>query len=282
MNNTRLTEFKFPSASRVVVYLVLIIFAFISIIPIFWMVLAALKPPAEIASNPFGWPTKLTFENLAQAWTVGKMGQYFLNSVIVAVPRVFGVLILSTLAGYAFAKLKFPGRNKLFLFMLFGLMVPIQAMIIPLYMDMQGLGLINTYWAMILPYYGLSMPFAIFMMRAFFRELPDELMEAARIDGCGNFRALLYVMLPLVLPAISSLLVFEFMWSWNDFLIPLLFVYTDSLRTLPLGLMYFSTQYSTNQSLVAAGVAISTIPILIIYFIFQRKFIHGLTAGALK
>lgn len=282
MNNTRLKGFRSQSAGRFFVYLILIIFSIISIMPIFWMILAALKTPLEIASNPFGWPTKLTLQNLVQAWTVGKMGQYFINSVIVAVPRVTGVLILSTLAGYAFAKLKFPGRNKLFLFMLFGLMVPIQAMIIPLYMDMQGLGLINTYWAMILPYYGLSMPFAIFMMRAFFRELPDELMEAARIDGCGSFRAFLYVMLPLVMPAISSLLVFEFMWSWNDFLIPLLFVYTDSLRTLPLGLMYFSSQYSTNQSLVAAGVAISTIPILIIYFIFQRKFIQGLTAGALK
>ncbi|MCL6548293.1 MAG: carbohydrate ABC transporter permease [Alicyclobacillus sp.] len=269
-------------AGRSLVYLVLIAFALISILPIFWMLLAAIKPSSELAGNPFAWPRSLTLQNLVQAWTVGEMGRYFVNSLIVAVPRVLGILVLATLAGYGFAKLRFPGRNKLFLFMLYGLAVPIQAMIIPLYVEMQHLGLIDTYWAMIVPYYGLSMPFAIFMMRAFFREIPDELMEAARIDGCGDLRAFLHVMVPLILPALSSLLVFEFMWSWNDFLIPLLFVYSDQLRTLPLGLMYFSTQYTTNQSLVAAGVAITTVPILVVYFLFQRKFIQGLTAGAVK
>lgn len=269
------------SVGRLFVYFVLVTFALISILPIFWMVLAALNPN-QAQVNPFAIPHRFSLQNFISAWTIGHMSRYLVNSVIVAVPRVLGVLVLSTLAGYAFAKLEFPGKNKLFLFMLFGLMVPVQAMIIPLYVTMSHLGLVNTYFAMIIPYYGLSMPFAIFMMRAFFREIPFELMEAARIDGCSDFRAFTSVMLPLVLPALSSLLVFEFMWSWNDFLIPLLFVYSDSLRTLPLGLMYFSTQYTTNQSLVAAGVAITTLPILAVYFTFQRKFIQGLTAGSIK
>jgi raffinose/stachyose/melibiose transport system permease protein len=267
---------------KVLIYIVLIIFLLISIMPIVWIVLAALKAATELNQNPFAFPKQFTFDNIKEAWTVGKMGQYFLNSVIVAVPRVFVILILASLAGYAFGKLKFPGRNALFYFFLFGMMIPIQAMIIPLYYNMQSLNLINSYWALILPNFGLAMPFAIFMMRAFYRDLPDELMDAARIDGCNDFTAFTYIMLPLMVPAITSLLIFEFMWSWNDFLLPLLFVYDDAYRTLPLGLMYFSGEYTVNQSLVAAGVSIAIVPIIIIYIIFQRKFIEGITAGSVK
>ncbi len=269
-------------ANRASIYAVLLVFLLVSVMPIVWIVLAALKDTGELNKNPFAFPRSITFENVTEAWTVGKMRQYFVNSVIVAVPRVLVILILSSLAGYAFGKLKFPGKNALFYFFLFGMMIPIQAMIIPLYYNMQNLNLINTYWAMILPSFGLSMPFAIFMMRAFYRDLPDELMGAAKIDGCNDFTAFLYIMLPLMIPAITSLLVFEFMWSWNDFLLPLLFVYDDAYRTLPLGLMYFSGEYTTDQSLVAAGVAIAIVPIIAIYIVFQRKFIEGITAGSVK
>jgi ABC-type glycerol-3-phosphate transport system permease component len=264
------------------IYAVLIVFLLISIMPIVWIVLASLKSSIELNNNPFSLPRSYTFGNIIEAWTIGKMSSYFLNSVIVAVPRVLCILALSTLAGYAFGKLKFPGRDGLFFFMLFGMMVPIQAMIIPLYYTMQNLGLINTYWAMIIPNFGLAMPFAIFMMRAFFRDIPDDLAESARIDGCGDFRTFWYILMPLMIPAITALLVFEFSSSWNDFLLPLLFVYDDAYRTLPLGLMYFSGEYTTNQSLVAAGVSIAVMPIIIVYVIFQRKFIEGITAGAVK
>lgn len=268
--------------SKLMIYFVLVTFLFISVMPVLWIVLAALKDSSELNQNPFAWPTSITFENIVEAWTVGKMGKYFLNSIIVAFPRVIVILILSSLAGYAFGKLKFPGKNFLFYFFLFGLMVPIQAMLIPLYYNIQSMGMINTYWAMIIPNFGLSMPFAIFMMRAFFKDLPDELMEAAKIDGCNEFQTFFRVFLPLMVPAITSLFVFEFMWAWNDFLLPLLFVYDDNLRTLPLGLMYFFGEYTADQSLIAAGVSISIVPIIIVYIIFQRKFIEGMTAGSVK
>ncbi|MFJ5762497.1 carbohydrate ABC transporter permease [Neobacillus sp. NPDC093182] len=189
---------------------------------------------------------------------------------------------MATLAGYSFGKLKFPGKNALFYLFLLGLMVPIQAMIIPLYYNIQGMGLINTFWAMIIPNFGLSMPFAIFMMRAFFKDLQDELMDSAKIDGCNEFQTFFRVYLPLMVPAITSLFVFEFMWAWNDFLLPLLFVYDDAYRTLPLGLMYFFGEYTADQSLIAAGVSISIVPIIVVYIIFQRKFIEGITAGSVK
>jgi len=276
------TTGKKLSFGKVVAYIVLIAFLFISVMPIVWIVLAALKDSSELNANPFALPKAITFQNIVEAWTVGKMGKYFLNSIIVAFPRVTVILILATLAGYAFGKLKFPGRNGLFYFFLFGLMVPIQAMIIPLYYNIQGMGLINTYWAMIIPNFGLSMPFAIFMMRAFFKDLPDELMDAAKIDGCNEFQTFYRVFLPLMVPAITSLFVFEFMWAWNDFLLPLLFVYDDNFRTLPLGLMYFFGEYTADQSLIAAGVSISIVPIIIVYIIFQRKFIEGMTSGSVK
>lgn len=126
------------------------------------------------------------------------------------------------------------------------------------------------------------MPFACFMMRSFFRELPDELIESATIDGAGKWKAWLYVMLPLTKPALTSLLIFEFMWSWNDYLLPMLMVYDDKYRTLPLGLMYFQGEYTMNTSLIAAGVTICTVPIIIVYSIFQRSFVDGITAGAVK
>lgn len=271
-------------ASNSITYIILIAFLLISIMPIFWMVAAALKDPSELDRNPnpLALPQSITFQNLSKAWTVGKMGGYFINSLIVAVPSVTVILILSSLAAFAFGKLRFSGREPLFYFFLFGMMVPIQAMIIPIYYNMKSLGLINSYWAMILPHFGLAMPFAIFMMRSFYREVPDELMEAARIDGCGNFKIYSRIMLPLVMPALSALLVFQFMWSWNEFLLPLLFIYSDKYRTLPLGLMYFQGQYTSNQSLLAAGVTITIVPIILVYLIFQRKFIEGITSGSVK
>lgn len=261
---------------------ILILFVFISVMPIFFMWMAAVKPFDPSVNNPFALPTAFTLEYIKEAWTTGRMEIYMKNSILVAIPRVAIVLLLASLAGYAFGKLKWRGRNAVFAFILIGMMIPINAMIIPLYYNIQQLGMINTLQAMILPYFGLSMPFACFMMRSFFRELPEELVESATIDGAGKFRTWLYVMLPLTKPALTSLLIFEFMWSWNDYLLPMLMVYDDKYRTLPLGLMYFQGEYTMNTSLIAAGVTICTVPILVVYSIFQRSFVDGITAGAVK
>lgn len=270
------------TVKKALTYAVLILTLLISIMPLYWMWQAALVPSSQLNVDPFAFPRSLTLENIVNAWTTGKMSTYMVNSILVAIPRVLGVLILSSLAGYAFGKLKFKGRDKIFSFMLFGMMIPIQAMVIPLYYNLQQLGLINTRWAMIIPYFGLSMPFAVFMMRAFFRDLPDALMESATIDGCNEFTTFLYIMAPLIKPALSALLVFEFMWSWNDMFLPMLVVYNDSARTLPLGLMFFFGKYTADHSLIAAGVTICTLPIVIVYTLFQKNFISGLTAGAVK
>lgn len=267
---------------KTVTYLILFAAVLISILPLYWMWQAAFVPSEQLNLDPFAIPKSITLENFKNAWIVGKMGTYMMNSILVAIPRVLGVLILSSLAGYAFGKLKFAGRDKIFSFMLFGMMLPVQAMVIPLYYNLQRMGLINTRWAMIIPYFGLSMPFGVFMMRAFFRDLPDELLESATIDGCNEFTSFFYVMMPLIKPALSALLVFEFMWSWNDMFIPMLVVYSDSARTLPLGLMFFAGKYTVDHSLIAAGVTICTLPIILVYTLFQKSFMTGITAGAIK
>ena len=266
----------------IAVHALLILFVFISILPIFWMWLAAIKPFDPSVNDPFAFPVAVTLEYIKEAWTTGRMGLYMRNSILVAIPRVTVVLLLASMAGYAFGKLKWKGRDLVFKFLLLGMMIPINAMIIPLYYNIQQMGMINSLQAMILPYFGLSMPFACFMMRSFFRELPNELVESAIIDGAGKFKTWMYVMLPLTKPALTSLLIFEFMWSWNDYLLPMLMVYDDNFRTLPLGLMYFQGEYTMNTSLIAAAVTICTVPILIVYSIFQRSFIDGITAGAVK
>lgn len=278
MNRNKLKR----SFSHLPVHLVLIVFFLISVLPIYWIWQAALVPASSLNLDPFAFPRQVTMVNLVKAWTVGHMNVYMLNSILVAIPRVFTVLFLATLAGFSFGKLSFPGRDKVFSFMLFGLMIPVQAMIIPIYYNIQRMGLINTRAAMIIPYFGLSMPFAIFMMRAFFKDLPDEIMDSARIDGCNEFSTFGYIMLPLIKPAVSSLLVFEFMWSWNDLFLPMLMVYNDKYRTLPLGLMYYFGKYTADHSLIAAGVTICTLPIILVYAFFQRKFEEGITAGAVK
>lgn len=266
------------------IYLFLILFVIISLYPIVFSWFAALKTKTELMTspNPLTLPKTVTFQNFIDAWSIGKMGRYFINSICVTVPTVIGILLLSSMAGFAFGKLKFPGSKKLFFLFLVGMMIPGQATIISLYYTIVDFGLVNNYLAVILPTLGTAMPFAIFMMRSFYKDLPEELLDSSRIDGCNLFRAFWNIFVPLTMPALSALLVFEFMWIWNDLQLPLLVFYDDNVRTLPLGLKYFQGEHSSNQALIAAGVTICTLPITIVYLIFQRTFIRGITAGAVK
>lgn len=284
MNRHAIRARSGPIAKYALIYFILILFLIISLYPILFSWLAALKTSKELmmSPNPLTFPQTFTLENFVTAWNQGKMGRYMFNSLMVSVPTVLGVLMLASMAGFAFGQLEFPGRNKLFFFFLIGMMVPAQALIISLYYIVVNLGLVNNYLAVILPTLGTAMPFAIFMMRAFYRDLPGELMDSARIDGCNIFMAFWHIFMPLTVPALSALLVFEFMWVWNDLQLPLLVFFDDNVRTLPLGLNYFSGEHSSNQALIAAGVTICTLPIILVYICFQRSFIRGITAGAVK
>ena len=271
-----------PVLVRVAQYAVLIFFALICLIPIFWVLANSLKTTREIALNPLGPPVAFRWENYAEAWNQGRFGKYFANSVIMSVPIVIGSVALSCLAGYGFARFKLPGSNLLFYLFLLGLMVPFQSIMIPLFYILRDVGFLGTYWAMIVPSIAFGLPFGIFFMRAFFLRLPEELADAAMIDGANEFNVFWSVMLPLSVPGLTSLIVFQFMGAWNSFLIPLIYIQKEELRPLVLGLMFFKSRYTQNIPLTMAGATIVMLPIIVIYILFQRKFVQGMTAGALK
>jgi raffinose/stachyose/melibiose transport system permease protein len=263
-------------------YLVLTVFMLVVLLPIWGALMSAFKSNAEIATSPFSLPQIWTLENFRQAWTVGKFSVFFKNSVIVTTIVVVASVFLSTLSGYAFGQLPLPGRAILFPLMLVGYMVPFEAVVIPLYNWMGLLGLRNTYWALILPQIGLSVSFGTLWMSSFFENAPRELVDAATIDGCNRWQTLWQILWPLAKPATTTLIVLIFMWTWNEFLLALVMVQSEAMRTLSVGLAFFQGRYTSNLSLMAAGAIIVALPTVLIYIIFQRFFIRGMLGGAIK
>jgi raffinose/stachyose/melibiose transport system permease protein len=263
-------------------YLVLIMFLVLFLYPILIMWSSALKTSREIVRDPLALPTTLHWENLERAWTVGRFGRYLGNTIFYSATIVTGVLVLSCMAGYALARLRLPYERVIFIAFLLGLMVPFQSMMIPLFYLLRDIHLLGTYWAMIVPSIALGLPFGIFLMRAFFRSLPGELADAGRVDGGTEWQVFLQVMLPLARPGLATLAVFQFMATWNAFLLPLVFVQREELRPIALGLIFFSGRYTSDRGLIAAGVSITSVPIILLYLVMQRQFIRGITAGALK
>lgn len=252
------------------------------VFPFAWVIFTAVKSRWELPRNPLGVPIQWQWGNFAQAWKVGHFDRYFMNSIYVAVPTIIGILVLSTLAAYAFSMMRFKGKNILFLLILIGLAIPLDILIIPLFYDLKDLKLLNTHWAVILPMTAKIIPFGVLLLRSFIDELPEEIMDAGRIDGCGSFQLLRHIVVPLSMPCLLSLLVFSFMWTWNVFILPVVMIQEDDMRTLPIGLNYFQGRYSTDIPLLMAGATISFLPIVLIYMVFQRQFIRGIMAGALK
>jgi ABC-type glycerol-3-phosphate transport system permease component len=263
-------------------YAVLIFFLLVFLVPFLWIWSSALKTSLEIAQDPFGLPDEFLWENLKNAWTVGGFDRYLGNTVIYCAAIVAGVVALSCLAGYALAMLPLPGRGGILALFLLGLMVPFQSVMIPLYYLLRDINLLQTYWAFIVPGIALRLPFGIFLMRGFFRGLPTDLGDAARLDGANEWHVFSQIMLPLARPGLSALVIFQFIDTWNQFLMPLVFVQRDELRPVSLGVMFFFGRFTADRGMIAAGVTITMIPMIILYLLMQRRFIEGVTAGAMK
>lgn len=252
------------------------------LVPFLWVISTAVKSQGDVSQDPLGLPNVWHWDNFPKAWSVGHFGQYFGNSIKVVVPSVAGVLILSLLAAYAFALMSFRGRNLLFLLFVAGLTVPESMLIIPLFYETLSLKIVNTLWALILPQIAISLPFAVLLLQSFIKGLPQEILDAAVIDGCSPIRLLWEIVVPLSRPAILSLVVFNFMWAWNDFLFPIVLIQSDANRTLPVGLNYFQGRFLTDLPLMMAGAIITFVPLVLVYVAFQRQFIQGITSGAVK
>jgi raffinose/stachyose/melibiose transport system permease protein len=261
-------------------YAILGFFSLIALYPIVGILLTALAPDGELAG--FGAPSSIELGNFAEAWDQGHFATYLRSSVIVTVSVVAASTVLSILSGYAFGLMRFPGNTALFYLFLVGLMVPAEALVVPLYFDLRKLELTDTYWALILPQVALSVAFGTFWMRAFFLATPRSLVEAARIDGASSWTTLWRVLVPFGRPAILTMMVLVFMWTWNEFLLALVMVSDESLRTAPLGLAFFQGRNTSDFSLLAAGSVIVALPVVILYVFLQRHFIRGMLTGAVK
>ncbi len=261
-------------------YAILGVFSLFALLPIAGIVLTALQSPDSVKS--FGAFDGVHFANFSKAWADGNFGSYLKSSAIVAVSVVVVSATLSIMAGYAFGMMRFRGRELLFYVFLLGLMVPTEAVIVPLYYDFRDLDLTDTYWALILPQCGLSIAFGTFWMRAFFRSVPRSLVEAARLDGSTSWATLWRVVLPLGRPAVLTMMVLVFMWTWNEFLLALVMVSEENLRTAPLGLAFFQGRNTSDFALLAAGSVIVALPVVVLYVFLQRHFIRGMLSGAVK
>jgi raffinose/stachyose/melibiose transport system permease protein len=267
---------------QVLSYAVLAGFAVLALYPILSIILLALHRRSDLVTG-FAIPDHLSFDTFREAWNLGGFSSGLRNSLIVAAAVSLATAVLSTLAGYAFGTMRFRGSNALFYLLLIGLIFPYEATVIPLYYVFRDVGLTDSLWALILPQIGLSVPFGTFWMRAFFRSTPGALVEASRLDGASSFATLVRVLLPQAWPAITTMVVLVFMWTWNEFLLALVMIQSDSLRTAPLDLALFAgTNRYSDPTLTAAAAVLVALPIMAVYVFLQRSFIRGMFAGSVK
>jgi ABC-type glycerol-3-phosphate transport system permease component len=267
--------------AHLVTQVILVLVAVVTLIPVIWMVLSSLKSNDTIFAVPMRWlPTTLQWNNYTDAFEVAPFGRYFLNSTIVAISVTATTVFFGAMAGYGFSKFRFPGRNLVFGMILSTFMIPFPVIMIPLFVLVRNFGWVNTYWGLIVP--GALTGFAVFMMRQFIQALPSEIIDAARIDGAGEVRIFLTIVLPLTRPALATLGILTFLDSWNNLLWPLIVIQSDDMETIPLGLTKFSTLYSSNYAQMLAMAVIASLPVLAVFIIGRRQIINSLMLSGIK
>ena len=267
--------------SKIILFIVILLVSIIMIIPFVWMISSSFKYNTDIFTYPINWIPKIfRWENYQKVWTKIPFSTYFLNSLKLAVIVTIGQLIVCSLAAYSFSKLHYPGRDFLFLLYLGTMMVPWQAIMIPQFMVVRELGVYNTHWSLIL--INLFSAFGVFLLRQFMMSIPEDLSEAARIDGCSEFGTYRKIILPMCKPGIATLVVFTFNFMWNDYLAPMIYIDDDKLKTIQIGLASFRTLYKTDYGLLMAGTVCALIPMLIIYCFAQKYLVDGMSYTGVK
>ena len=256
--------------------------AIVMLYPIFMMVLSGFKTTPEIFMSPFSMPKKFNIENFQVIWEKTNVPRYFLNSIIVTVSSIALLLITGTMAAYAISRYKFRGALMVSLFFLSGLMLPLRLAIIPLFIQLKYLGLIDRLLGLIFIYTAMSLPATVFILTGFLRSLPKELEDSARMDGASELRIMLDIMVPLISPALVIAGIYSAVPIWNDFFFPLIFIQSPEWKTLAQGLTTFFGEYSINYGVLYAGLSLASLPMIFIFIVQSRRFIAGMTAGALK
>lgn len=263
-------------------YIILIVTTLVIAYPIFLMIISSFKSQLEIFTSPLGLPKSFSFENYTTVWEKVNFSGYFWNSLLVSISSVFIVIFVSSLAGFYLARFKFKWNPFVLFFFMIGLMLPMKLAIIPLYLIMRDFGLLNNLLSLIAVYVAGGIPFAVFLFYGFFRTLPKDLEQSARMDGCNEFQVYYKIVLPLMKPSIAIVGIVNLVNVWNDFFYPLIFIRDEALRTIPLGMLTLFGEYDTQWNLLFAGLTISSLPLLIAFLFASRTFIDGLTSGAVK
>lgn len=273
-------QFK-PKIKKSILYIILIIMCILTLAPLVWMISASLMPTGQANTYPPKFiPAKVTFVHYINLFTRLNLFRYFMNSTIVSLAVTFISLFVNSMAGFAFAKYRFPGRDRIFKLLLAAMIIPGQVTMLPLFLMLNRMGLINTYWGIIIP--GMASIFGIFLIRQYIFSIPDSLIEAARMDGASDFRIYWSVILPLCKPILVTLIIFSFMGSWNDFLWPLIVMTRDSMYTLPVALANLMGEHAQDIELMMAGSVLTILPVLVVFMALQKYYIKGIMMGSVK
>ena len=267
----------------VVLWAALVLVAIVWIAPFVFIVFTSLKSNGSVmGTSAFSLPLQPEWANYPRAWARGHFGTTVFNGALITFVKVPLGLAISSLAAYAFSRIEAPGRRVLFLLVVFGTMIPFQVMLAPIFGVVNGLHLINTYVGIILPYLAFGVPYQVFILQGFFKDVPRELSEAALVDGASHFTIFRRIFLPVSLPVLAALFILDFVATWNEFAMALVILQDRRMWTLPLGLMSFQSQFAQDYGQLNAAIVMTVLPAVVVYLIFQRYFVSGLTTGAVK
>ena len=278
IKNSKKTKKRMANLLRQIVFTLI---GILVLYPMIFVLMTSFKTNIDVLKNPFAL-SSFHPENYVEAWKIGRIGHYFFNSLIVTLITMAIALIITLLGGYAIGKLKPPGYKYITMLFLSTMFVTSEMTTIPVFMLIRDWGLLNTRWGLIIPYAAGMLAFAMFVISRFFENLPKELEESATIDGCGIFKTMIYIDIPLIKPIIATNLVMSFQGVWGEFFWALITVQDESIKTLPLGLMNFQSQFSTNYGVLSAGLVMLSLPVIMLFIFSSRHFIEGMTMGAVK
>ncbi|MEZ4595390.1 MAG: carbohydrate ABC transporter permease [Chloroflexota bacterium] len=271
-----------PLGPRILVSVAFLVIGVVFVFPMIWMVLSSFKTNRDIFRSPFGLPKEIDLGRWVEAWEVGNLGRYALNSAIVTGVSVTLILILGAGAAFAVSRYRFRGRGLVLGLFALGLLLPLQSYFIAQSKLWTQFALTDTLVGLIIPYTAMGLPLAIYLLKVYLDALPEELFDAARIDGAGDGRMFLELALPLLRPGLATVAIFSALACWNEFLLALLYLQSDDIKTIPTGLLAFSSRYVTDYSLLFSALSIVTIPMVVIYVVFNRQIVEGITAGSVK
>jgi raffinose/stachyose/melibiose transport system permease protein len=283
-----ITDFRYRGASLqkkvfiLIMFMIMVFYVVLIIYPLFNMVISSFKSNKDILTTPFALPASVDFENYRTVWVDKGFSRYFLNSLIVTTAAMAFVILFGSMGAYGISRYTYRASTLIYMLFLSGIMLPLKAAIIPLFLLIRKLGLINTQLSVIMIFIAMGLPSTVFILSGFMKGIPLELEYAARIDGCSDFQIYRRVVMPMTAPAVALVTIYNAVPIWNDFFFPLVFLQSNRLKTLPVGLSTFFGQHSTNWSLLFTSLSLAIIPMLILYLFMSKYFIKGMTAGAVK